>query len=92
MSDTYCNINISSRIQREQDFLRASLRESKKLQNLAKNRIQQDVVTTPNGGFVNTAFDRDGGKSFITLAVCSVLKLIIIHSKLCNQSWQILSV
>jgi len=50
------------KIQREQDFLRASLRESKKLQNLAKNRIQQDVVTTPNGGFVNTAFDRDGGE------------------------------
>lgn len=48
------------RIQREQDFLRASLRESKKLQNLEKKPAEPSngsAVTAD--GFVNRAFDRD---------------------------------
>lgn len=54
------------RIQREQDFLRTSLRESKKLQNLEKRRKgdapqANGASTLNNSGFVNSAFDRDGG-------------------------------
>ena len=60
-----CNIyfalttNISIyRLQREQDFLRASLRESKKLQNLEKRAANNNA----GDGFINKAFDRDGSE------------------------------
>ncbi|XP_067941290.1 protein PALS1-like [Watersipora subatra] len=50
------------RLQKEQDFLRASLRESKKLQNLEKRSGAANGNSASPDGFVNKAFDRDGGE------------------------------
>jgi len=51
---------VSFRLQREQEFLRASLRESKKLQNLEKRSHDGSAVNAD--GFVNRAFDRDASE------------------------------